>query len=342
MIEIDGSQGEGGGQILRTSVALSAVTNTPVRITRIRHNRPKPGLAAQHVTAISALAELCSAKTTGVSKGSTEISFEPGEITGGHFAFDIGTAGSITLVLQALLPVVLKAGTKTTLELTGGTDVRFAPPVDYFRYVLKPFLEKMGAVIEITEIARGYYPKGGGRVTLTASPNRNGLDRLDLGFRGDLNGVSGHIHYANLPDHIPKRMKKALETEQHRFGASEELALNIDRVENSRSPGVGISLTANYENSVLGSNALGERGIPAESLVKNAVEDLLSEIRTGAVVDAYAADQLLPYMAGTKSTIIAKNPLTDHTLTNLAVIRQITGSEFTLSEQGETIRIDSQ
>jgi RNA 3'-phosphate cyclase len=342
MLEIDGSHGEGGGQILRTSVALSALNGTPIVIKKIRNNRPRPGLAAQHMTGIMVAGELCGAVISGLKKGSTEITFEPGEIKGGSYKFDIGTAGSITLVLQAVLPLILRAGGTTTLDLIGGTDVKFAPPIDYFKFVMKPKLEKMGAVIDLKETVRGYYPRGGGRVVIEITPPAGKLKNLELAARGKLNEIWGTIHSANLPGHISTRIKNSAEAELNEKYPNINVDLEIERVENSRSPGVGINLCGRFDNTVLGSNSIGERGLPAEKLAIEATAGLITEIKSGASVDAYAADQLLPFLIGTSSVFLTRKPLSDHTLTNLAVINRFSGDVFKMTEREHVIKLESE
>src|SRR5256712_13852836 len=164
MSEVGGGRGEGGGQLLRTALALSALTDPPVRVARIRAGRPTPGLAAQHVTAINAVAALCEAEVTGVSVGASSIEFRPGKLAAGRFSFDVGTAGSITLVLQALLPVAAAAPGAVRVRLIGGTDVRWSPPIDYFNRVFLTLLRRLGARADVEVLRRGYYPRGGGIV----------------------------------------------------------------------------------------------------------------------------------------------------------------------------------
>ena len=166
MIEIDGSHGEGGGQILRTSLAFSAVLVEPVRILKIRSGRPNPGLAPQHVTSIEAVAELCNAETEGVFPGSTELAFKPGQLTGGDYAFDVGTAGSISLIIQSCLVPAAVSKSRVTLSVKGGTDVRWSPPIDYMRLVHLPVLSKFGAHSYVELESRGFYPEGGGEVSV--------------------------------------------------------------------------------------------------------------------------------------------------------------------------------
>ncbi|MCS7099566.1 MAG: RNA 3'-terminal phosphate cyclase, partial [Sulfolobales archaeon] len=167
MLEIDGSFGEGGGQILRTAVALSAITGTDIRVVNIRARRPEPGLKRQHLTGILAAAEMCNAVVEGAQVGSTEVVFKPGSIRGGEYRFDVGTAGSVTLVLQTLLPIAAFADSPVAIEVSGGTDVPWSPPVDYLRYVVKPHLERLGYAFGVELVRRGHYPRGGGLVRVS-------------------------------------------------------------------------------------------------------------------------------------------------------------------------------
>jgi len=170
MLVIDGSYGEGGGQILRTSLSLSALNSRPVRVINIRKNRPNPGLSKQHVTAVQSAAEVCGATVKGCKQGSRELEFCPSKIRGGDYNFDIGSAGSVALVLQTILPMLL--GTGSTVEITGGTDVKWSPSVDYFQHVFLSFLKTMGAKVECSLVRRGHYPRGDGTVRLTTTPSR--------------------------------------------------------------------------------------------------------------------------------------------------------------------------
>ena len=212
MIEIDGSFGEGGGQIVRTAVALSAVTGKPVRITRIRQGRSKPGLAAQHARAITALAAICDARTSGATPGSSEIVFTPGEIRGGRHRVEIGTAGSVTLLMQCLLPALLRADAPSSLQIQGGTDVNWSPTVDYFKNVFLPALSSFGAKVSLEVLQRGYYPRGQGEVLLEVEPAKLKASHLesmacDTGqiIPNIQNTVQGVSHCSNLPEHVAAR-----------------------------------------------------------------------------------------------------------------------------------------
>ena len=208
MLHINGSYGEGGGQILRTSVALSVLTKNPVQITNIRAKRPNPGIKPQHYTAIKILKKLSIAETDGLKIGSSHLIFSPGEIKGGEYIFDIGTAGSIVLVFQAYLLSLLKTKDVITLRLTGGTDVKWSPSWDYFSNIFLPLIQKMGVSVNLRLIQRGYYPKGGGEAILTVKPFELTKPLL-LGVKQNFSKVSGIVHLANLPDHVGKRMKHA-------------------------------------------------------------------------------------------------------------------------------------
>ena len=202
MIEIDGSFGEGGGQIVRTAVALSAVTGKPVRITKIRLGRPKPGLAAQHARAIMALAGICDDRISGVEPGSSEISFSPGEIRGGRHRVEIGTAGSVTLLMQCLLPALLRAEAPSSLQIQGGTDVSWAPTVDYSKNVFLPALSSFRAKVSLEVLQRGYYPRGQGEVLLEVEPAKLKASQLAGRACETQSMVQGVSHSSNLPEHV--------------------------------------------------------------------------------------------------------------------------------------------
>jgi RNA 3'-phosphate cyclase len=316
MIEIDGSHGEGGGQILRTAISLSAITKKPVRILNIRANRPNPGLNYQHVISIQSVVKLCNADVKGLGKGSKEVEFSPHKIKGGKFHFDILTAGSTTLVLQACLLPSLFADDTTEFRITGGTDVKWSPPIDYFRFVFSPMLHKMGAEFSVVMGRRGHYPKGGGEVIARLKPVEK-LTPLSLQERGELKGISGIAHVSNLPNKICERMKQ---TTLLKLVDCKEVHISEEYFAQGQDPahsvGTGIVLWANYENTILGANGLGERGLPAERVGQSACEALLTEINSKATLDIHAADQFLSYMALAKgkSTFLARE-ITNHAKT---------------------------
>jgi len=291
MIEIDGSHGEGGGQILRMAVALSALTHTPVRVSSIRAGRPTPGLRPQHLAAVEAVRTLCQGTVRGLRKGSTDLEFTPGDLTGGTYAFDVGTAGSITLVFQACLLPSLFASRPTTVTVRGGTDVRWSPPWDYFAQVFVPLLRRMGLTVEVHLQSRGYYPRGGGEATLAVQP---GSQMKPPVFSRDAPWqVEGIVHLAHLPGHVAQRMQQAAREELQRHDI--EPRISIQRC-STASPGVGLVLWSRAP-CILGGDALGEKGTPAEAVGGQAAQALLQEIRSGAELDVHAVDHLLPYLA---------------------------------------------
>jgi RNA 3'-phosphate cyclase len=341
MIVIDGSYGEGGGQILRTAVGLSALTGKPIRVKNIRAKRAKPGLAAQHLAAVRSVALLCDAEVKGLTKGSSYIEFYPRKLTGTkNLKLEIGTAGSITLMLQASLLACIKKTTPTTLRIVGGTDVKWSPPIDYFRIVFLALLGKLGIKTKLEIIRRGYYPKGGGEVTLKIEPIRTENILLNLSSRKKLKSIEGLVFCSNLPEHIPKRIKHTVleSLVSYKPKIAEEYS-------HAYSEGTGIVLWATYENTILGASCIGEKGLPAETVAQNAVEELLQEINSGATLDIHAADQLLPYLAllasetGREFTFLARE-LSKHTETNMWLITHFLDVKFSLEEREGLKKID--
>jgi RNA 3'-phosphate cyclase len=329
MIEIDGSFGEGGGQILRTALSLSAVLGQQVRITNIRARRPRPGLAPSHVTSIEAVAQLCDAEVDNLYPGSKEIVFKPGQLTGGSFEFDVGTAGSISLVLQScLLPAALSRST-VTVTVKGGTDVNWSPPIDYMRLVHLPILARFGPSCDLEISARGFYPEGGGEVTLEVSPVAK-LGGVDLSTRGELLSIQGVAFAQNLPEHVVSRIKHATLKALLDF---KNVRIDSD-IRRGHSTGAGIVLAAVCDCAVVGESALGAKGIRSEALGENCAVDLRETLNSGTSVDEHMQDQILPYMAlAEERSVILTDELTEHTKTNMRVIEKLLGREFAITEK---------
>ena len=352
MITIDGSYGEGGGQIIRTAVALSAVSGEDVTICNIRSNRPQPGLKAQHLMAVRTAAKMTGAQVDGLKIGSTELTFKPQDIIGGHYDVDIGTAGSITLLLQCLMPVAAAAKERITLNITGGTDVAWSPPVDYMSHVLLPVLVSMGLECSIKVRQRGYYPKGGGNVTAEVAPSvfvgaelepeqRQGQgpeekQGIEQGQKmepekkyGTITGIS---HSSNLPEHVSRRQAESAlaALEAAGYGAS------ID-TENSRCPSTGSGITLWCGN--MGGSALGKRGLPAEKVGQAAAREIIAELGSGATVDVHLADQLISYMGLAGSGSFTVREVTEHTRTNIWVVEQFLDVEFNIIEKRGLFRV---
>ena len=324
MLEIDGSMGEGGGQVLRTALSLSCVLGKPVRISSIRAGRNQPGLKAQHVAVCNLLSNITSAGISGASLGSTAIEFSPGKISGGDYSFDIGTAGSITLLLQAALPVLSHAKRESALTITGGTHVAFSPTFDYFSEVFLPAAAAFGVAAQAKMAQAGFYPKGGGKVEMKVQPSK-------------LQGVSirpqehKEAHYsiisAGLPPHVSEREGKKLEHALHGYKLS-----GANHAVHANSAGNAVTAWSGF----LGASSLGESGKPAEKVAGEAAEALLAEIGTGAAVDFHLADQLLLYAAIAEGkTTFATSRFTAHLTTNASVLRLLTGRNIILRDNRE-------
>jgi RNA 3'-phosphate cyclase len=294
MITIDGSHGEGGGQLVRMSCALSALTGRPVRLNNVRARRAPPGLAPQHLAAVQAVAQLCNAETEGLALRTREFTFHPGPIRGGDYRFDVGTAGSITLVLQAVLPVALAAPAASCLHIIGGTDVKAAPPFDYFRYVFLPLLQRLGLDIRATLVRRGYYPRGGGEVEVRVQPGRPAPLALDA--PGALQELAGIAHVANLPAHIVERMQHTATRILSEHGNARIQTQLLGHAE-AIGAGGAIVLWARMADTLLGGSEVAQRGRPAERIAEHAAYALREELRAGVTLDLHAADQLLIYLA---------------------------------------------
>jgi len=343
MIEIDGSFGEGGGQIVRTAVALSAVTGKPVRITKIRQGRPKSGLAAQHARAITALAGLCDARTSGVTPGSSEIAFSPGEIRGGRHRVEIGTAGSVTLLMQCLLPALLQADAPSSLQIQGGTDVNWAPAIDYFKNVFLPALSSFGARVSLEVLQRGYYPRGQGEVLLQVEPAKLKAAQLegpayDTGQsiqnnRSLQSTVQGLSHCSNLPEQVAARQAESAAEVLQQAGFSAQISCEVLGLP---SMGSGITLWSGCK----GVSSLGERGLPAEKVGRRAAEDLILELRSAACVDVHLADQLIPYLALAGGSYTVRE-ISLHTRTNIWTAAHFLDAKIEIKEEKGLFRIES-
>ncbi len=338
MIEIDGAYGEGGGQIIRTTLALSAILSQPVRLKNIRAKRKNPGLAAQHLTAVWAAAMICDAELIGDELGSTEITFVPqSRPIPGIYEFDVaearegGSAGATSLVLQTILLPLALATEPSNIILKGGTHVPWSPPFHYIQDVYLPTLANLGLHASVELLAWGWYPAGQGGISLHITPwqinnpQKPLLQERNWVNRGSLNLVRGIAVASSLPAHIAQRMRdravKFLEE------AGVPTAIEPQRVR-SVSPGAGIFLVANYGQrpSRAGFSVIGKKGKPAEIVAEEAVEQMLAFHRCGAVVEQHLADQLiLPLALLGQPLELSVERVTQHTQTNLWVVEQFLG-----------------
>jgi RNA 3'-terminal phosphate cyclase (ATP) len=322
MLEIDGSIGEGGGQVLRTALSVSCVLQKKVRVKNIRAGRPKPGLAAQHLAVCRLLSEISGAQMEGASLGSSEIVFNPGEISGGEYKFNIGTAGSCTLLFQSALPVLAHAREKSSLEITGGTHVPHSPTFEYFSEIFLPSVKKFGVHASATLLRPGFYPKGNGKAILEAEQSRV---RGHLFVPLPVAEVNYSIISSSLPPHV---LPREVNTIKRFFPKSAGVAQSLP----ADCPGNAVTVWG----GAFGESALGERGKPSENVASEACEPLLRDISSGASVDSHLADQILIYaaLADGKSRYAAPH-FSSHLRTNAEVLRLMTGRNIILGSDME-------
>ena len=336
MIEIDGAYGEGGGQLVRTAAALSALTGKPLRLANVRANRAKPGLAPQHLAAVGAVAALCEASCEGLEPRSRAFTFVPrSRPAAGERRVDVGTAGSVTLVLQALLPVLLAANGPSRAVVTGGTDVRQAPPWDYFCEVLLRLLGRMGVRARASIARRGYYPRGGGEVAIEVEP---GVP-AGLSFESPHSSwrIAGDAHVARLPLSIAERMRGAALAA---LGREAEIATRVLEDEQALGAGGAILLRAESEAGLLGAARVAERGVRAETLGEAVGRSLAADLAAGATLDLHAADQALVYLAMAKGrSSFTVRSVSSHARTAMWLIAQFLAVRFSLEPEGALSRI---
>ncbi|MCS7219999.1 MAG: RNA 3'-terminal phosphate cyclase [Anaerolineae bacterium] len=332
MLVIDGSYGEGGGQILRTTLSLAAILQRQVRIEHIRARRPQPGLRPQHLTAVRAMAAICGASLEGDRVGSCELVFRPGHAPRpGRYVFDVsqmagaGSAGSVTLILQTvLLPLALADG-PSHLVLRGGTHVEWSPPFHYLAHVYLPALAHMGVHAKVQLMHWGWYPQGGGEIVAKVVGGAR-LQPQEFIQRGPLRRLWGLSATSNLPTHIRQRQAEQARARLHDAGFSADIQ-QADAP--SKGPGTCVFLCAEHERIAAGFTAYGRRGLPAERVADAAVDEFLAYQTARGATDAHLADQLvLPLaLAGGALTTVR---ITSHLLTNIWVVEQFLGRRFTL------------
>lgn len=328
MIIIDGSEGEGGGQVVRNACALSLVTGQPFRITNVRGGREKPGLMRQHVTAIEAALAVGGAVCEGLTVGSSEITFTPGTIAPGEYHFAVGTAGSTGLVLQTVLMPLLLADKPSRLVLEGGTHNMLAPPFDFIARSFLPVVNRMGPQVSARLVRHGFYPRGGGRIEVEITPAP--LRRIDCVDRGALVDCSATAVFAGLPFDIAEREVKA--ARKILPGWPEE-AFAVRELPADQGPGTILMLEAAYENVTEIVSGFGKLGVSAEALAKTAAQRMRGYIASTAFAGPYLADQLLLPLALAGGGSFTTVKPSQHARTAADIIERFTGQRWVFGQQ---------
>ena len=361
-IFIDGSMGEGGGQILRTSLALSCITGKRLHIENIRSARRNPGLAKQHLSCVQAACKICNGKSHGAAKGSKVLDFQARPVHSGDFHFDIGSAGSASLVIQTLLPALFLANKPSTVTVTGGTHNPLAPPFDFLSETFLPAIRTAGFQGDCKLLRHGFFPAGGGKITLRVQPRQKqspvpappvsmqtqvqANQTINLCDSGQEFRINARIYTAKLPIHIAHRQQKLLL----------QSGLNIQNIEHtevrdSQGPGnaVCVRLLVGAEPAAARCcdkrttvfTAFGMRGKPSEQVISEVVDLAKHFIDSGAAVDSFLADQLLLYMAIANGGCFTTDRISEHTKTNIEVIKKFLPVDFTIERQGDCFRVST-
>lgn len=334
---VDGSRGEGGGQILRTAVAFSAILGRPVRVEKIRAGREVPGLKRQHISALQVLTEVFGGNMEGAAEGSSTVTFTPGRQRLDALTLDMGTAASITLVLQAVVPAVALTGSRLDLDLVGGTDVPWSPTYDYFATLVRAAYREIGIEFSTTAQRRGYYPRGGGRVSTTIVPCHR-LRPLNLTERPGVTDVALVSRCGALPKHVAERQlasAKARITEAGLNVAAAELS-----EERSDSPGSSLLAYHMGPSAFIGADGIGARGKPAEEVGREAASRFLAAAGSGASLDPNLADMVLPLLSLAHGrSVVAVPTLTSHLRSGLELASEFTGCEWSVDEDGARVTV---
>ncbi len=332
VIELDGSEGEGGGQILRTALALAMITGKPFRIERIRARRPKPGLLRQHLTAVRAAAEICGARVSGAELRSQALSFAPGPIRGGDYRFAIGTAGSCTLVLQTLLPALWFADGPSTISVTGGTHNPAAPPADFLIRSWLPLMRKLGVDTGIELVRHGFHPAGGGEAAARVRPV-GALRALDLTARSEPVGARVIAVVAGVPENVARR---ELDGVAARLGPIEQ---EVRVLPADQGPGNVLMVELIYPEVTAVFTAFGRKGLPAEVVAGRAAQEAQEFRDSGAVVDEHLADQLLlPVALAGRGTYLTTR-VSSHLQTNIDVVAKFLAVDVRTGRDGRAARV---
>ena len=327
MIEIDGSLGEGGGQVLRTSLSLSVITGKPFRIKGIRANRRKSGLMRQHLTCVRAAAEISGAKMSGAELESTELTFEPGPVKGGDYTFSVGSAGSVTLVFQTVLPALLMADEPSSLVLEGGTHNPMAPSFDFLDRCFRPVLAGMGGEVSMRLISHGFFPAGGGRMEAEIEPIKE-WKRLDLTEVGEVTNRQGQVLLSHLPDDIGQRQIRMLKN---------KLNWPVDcfefkQVKPAHGPGNAVVVDLQRGDHVEVFTGFGQRNVSSGKVIQQLIYEIREYIASDAAVGEYLSDQLMLLLALSRRGQYRMVKASSHAWTNLSVIDTFLPYHITMVE----------
>ncbi len=326
-VRIDGSQGEGGGQVVRTAIALSAITGKPLVLEFIRAGRKKPGIMRQHLTSIQAAAQICHAKTVGVELGAEDIEFIPGEIEGGDYNFKIGSAGSTSLVAQAIMPILAMASEPSNVTISGGTHNLWAPTYDFIDQSFLPLFRQMGARVQGEITMHGFFPAGGGEIKLEIKPLKKSM-RLDLCERGEALKNHAVVLLSHLKHAIGER-------ELERLNKNLDFKSENCEILHVKSPGPGNAVTifAEFENVTGVFVSLGQHGVRAEAVAATAGEEVRDYLANDAAVCTHLADQLLLPMALMGGGSFTTTDISEHTRTNAEIIKKFLDVSITWTQQ---------
>lgn len=332
LIEVDGSRGEGGGQILRTAAAFAAILRRPVRVTKVRAGREPSGLRRQHASALRVFSQLFGGDLQGAHEGSSTVTFAPGAPKGGSISIDMGTAASSTLLLQAVVPAAALSGVRLSLELVGGTDVPWSPTFDYFQQVASRGYASVGINVKVSSPRRGYYPRGGGVVNAVIEPCASPRP-LELSTERRVLGANLVSRCAGLPARVAERQLESASSRVTSAGFA--VASARTSVEESSSPGTSILVYSTEEGAMLGGDAIGSRGKPAEEVGAEAAARFVGAASSGAAIDSNLADMVIPLLSLADAPSRVRVPeVTAHLETGLALAAQFTSCRWSV-ERGQ-------
>jgi RNA 3'-terminal phosphate cyclase (ATP) len=329
MIKIDGSIMEGGGQLLRMATSYSSILGEPIEVYNIRAKRKDPGLKPQHLTTLNAAAEISGAETEGAALGSREITFRPNKIRGGNYEFDIGTAGSISLLLQCINPILMYADRISRISIRGGTAVNWSPPIPFLENVVYPILKEMGASSHIEVFKHGFYPRGGGEIRQVTEPTKV-LSPLKLDGPS-IRTIHGISLCGALPEHVAIRQANSAEKKLRELRIKTKIKPIVAEPV-SESPGSFVCLWTEGDAVFIGADSLGARGKPAETVGEEAAKRLIFEIRNSANLDQHTTDHMiLPTSLAGGESVFKTSSITLHTLTAIEIAKLFTDAKFNVS-----------